>query len=148
MLKQTGSGRFQYVYYVGYLKSLDLSNFDTSNVTTMDSMLRACTSLTTLDLSNFNTSNVTNMDAMFTCVISSYEYYYYYNNSTATRSLLIIIFVSDLWDISKVTGESQLITRMFNGCESLVGATSYNSSKTNRTYANYTTGYLTHKSNS
>lgn len=172
-VKQTDSGRFQYVYYVGNLKSLDLSNFDTSKVTNMGSMFayqvslesvnlssfdtsnvtnmykmfNACTSLTTLDLSNFNTSNVTNMDAMFTCVISSYEYYYYYNNSTATRSSLTTIFVSDLWDISKVTGESELITRMFNGCESLVGAIPYDSSKTNRTYANYTTGYLTYKSN-
>lgn len=111
-------------------------------------MFCACTSLSTLDLSNFNTSNVTNMDAMFTCMISSYEYYYYYNNSTATRSSLTTIFVSDLWDISKVTGESQLITRMFNGCESLVGAIPYDSSKTDRTYANYTTGYLTYKGNS
>ena len=47
------------------LTSLDLSNFDTSNVTTMQSMLKNCSSLTSLDLSNFDTSNVTNMESMF-----------------------------------------------------------------------------------
>ena len=46
------------------LKTLDLSNFDTSNVTNMDSMFRSCSGLTSLDVSNFNTSNVTNMNIM------------------------------------------------------------------------------------
>ena len=44
---------------------LDLSNFDTSNVTNMQSMFSGMSNLTTLDLSNFNTSKVTNMAAMF-----------------------------------------------------------------------------------
>ena len=48
------------------LTSLDLSNFDTSNVTNMDSMFYY-TSLTSLNVSNFNTSNVTNMSWMFAC---------------------------------------------------------------------------------
>ena len=47
------------------LTSLDLSNFDTSNVKYMASMFEGCKSLTTLDLSNFNTSNVKNMASMF-----------------------------------------------------------------------------------
>ena len=47
------------------LTSLDLSNWDTSNVTTMESMFGNCTNLTSLDLSNFDTSNVTNMQSMF-----------------------------------------------------------------------------------
>ena len=46
------------------LTSLDLSNFDTSNVTSMSSMFQS-SSLTSLDLSNFNTSNVTSMGYMF-----------------------------------------------------------------------------------
>ena len=45
--------------------SMNLTNFDTSNVENMNSMFAGCTSLTTLDLSNFNTSNVTNMGSMF-----------------------------------------------------------------------------------
>lgn len=131
------------------LESVNLSSFDTSNVTRMDEMFNACTSLTTLDLSNFNTSNVTYMDGMFTCLISdnSNMIYQYYNNSTTTRSSLTTIYVSDLWDISKVRGETTIASRMFNDCVSLVGAISYDSSKTNKEYANYETGYLTYKSN-
>ena len=52
-------------YYCEGLTSLDLSSFDTSNVTRMDWMFRDCTGLTSLDLSSFDTSNVTNMGMMF-----------------------------------------------------------------------------------
>jgi surface protein len=48
------------------LTTLDLSNFDTSNVTDMSEMFANGTSLTTLDLSSFATSNVTNTRSMFT----------------------------------------------------------------------------------
>ena len=44
---------------------LDLSNFDTSQVTNMSHMFNGMRNLTTLNLSNFNTSNVTNMGGMF-----------------------------------------------------------------------------------
>ena len=47
------------------LTTLDLSNFDTSNVTDMSYMFRGCTSLTSLNISNFNTSRVTDMCAIF-----------------------------------------------------------------------------------
>ena len=47
------------------LTSLNLSNFDTSNVKDMRYVFRDCTALTSLDLSNFNTSNVTDMYSMF-----------------------------------------------------------------------------------
>lgn len=36
---------------------------------------------------------------------------------------------------------------MFSNCTSLVGAASYNSTKVDISMANYTTGYLTYKSN-
>ena len=47
------------------LTSLDVTNFDTSKVTTMVSMFNYCDNLTSLDLSNFDTSNVTNIYQMF-----------------------------------------------------------------------------------
>ena len=47
------------------LATLDLSNFDTSQVTTMSHMFYSVSSLTTLNLSNFDTSNVTDMSGMF-----------------------------------------------------------------------------------
>ncbi|MBQ2416290.1 MAG: BspA family leucine-rich repeat surface protein, partial [Alistipes sp.] len=43
---------------------LDLSNFNTSNVTNMDSMFLYC-SVSSLDLSSFNFGNVTEFDNMF-----------------------------------------------------------------------------------
>ena len=47
------------------MKSLDLSDFDTSNVTSMKNMFSNCRNLKNLDISSFNTSNVTNMNSMF-----------------------------------------------------------------------------------
>ena len=47
------------------LTSLDLSGFNTSNVLNMSSIFYKCFSLTSLDLSSFNTSKVTNMESMF-----------------------------------------------------------------------------------
>ena len=47
------------------LTSLDLSSFNTSNVTSMKSMFEHCSGLTSLDLSSFDTSKVTNMSHMF-----------------------------------------------------------------------------------
>ena len=47
------------------LKSVNMSNADTSNVTRMDYMFSDCSSLTSLDLTNFDTSNVTTMYYMF-----------------------------------------------------------------------------------
>ena len=49
----------------GGLTSLDVRNFDTSSVENMSSMFSGCGGLTSLDVSNFNTSKVTNMSTMF-----------------------------------------------------------------------------------
>ena len=47
------------------LTSLDLSNFNTANVTNMSDMFSDCSGLTSLNLLSFNTKNVTNMSCMF-----------------------------------------------------------------------------------
>ena len=47
------------------LTSLDVSNFNTENVTDMDLMFSGCSGLTSLDVSNFNTKKVTNMRGVF-----------------------------------------------------------------------------------
>ena len=52
-------------YEQTFLKELDLSSFNTNNVTNMERMFSGCSSLTSLDLSSFNTSNVTDMSYMF-----------------------------------------------------------------------------------
>ena len=47
------------------LASIDLSNFDTSQVTDMGSMFKGCSSLETINLANFNTPNLNLMDSFF-----------------------------------------------------------------------------------
>ena len=47
------------------LKHLNLSNFNTDNVTDISYMFFGCSSLTELNLSNFNTDNVTDISFMF-----------------------------------------------------------------------------------
>ena len=60
------------MFYSGYseqkiknILEIDLSGFDTSQVTKMNHMFSGMSSLTTINLSNFNTSKVTDMSAMF-----------------------------------------------------------------------------------
>ncbi len=47
------------------LKSIDLSNFDTSSAIYMNSMFQGCKNLESLDLTSFNTEHVINMYQMF-----------------------------------------------------------------------------------
>ena len=47
------------------LTNINLSNFNTNNVTDMGHMFHGCSSLININLSNFNTNNVTNMSGMF-----------------------------------------------------------------------------------
>ena len=47
------------------LRELNLSNFNTNNVTNMAGMFCECSSLRELDLSNFNTNIVIDMRGMF-----------------------------------------------------------------------------------
>ena len=120
-----------FTYCIG-LTSLDLSHFNTSKVTNMNSMFGACWGLTSLDLSSFNTSKVTNMYNMF------------YNCPD-----LRTIYVGNGWSTAAVTNS----TDMFYNCTSLVGGqgTSYNDSNPrDKTYAHIdggpsNPGYFTDK---
>ena len=47
------------------LINLDLSNFNSQNVTNMIGMFSGCKSLAHLNLSNLKTQNITNIDFMF-----------------------------------------------------------------------------------
>ena len=49
----------------GGVKTIDLTNADTSNVTDMAGMFSGCTSIETLDLRSFDTGKVTDMYRMF-----------------------------------------------------------------------------------
>ena len=93
---QVTNMRFMF-YNCSSLKSIDLSRFDTSKVTDMDAMFHGCSSLESIDLSNFNTSKVTDMGYMF-----------YYCSSLKSIDL-------SNFDTSKVTD----MDAMFYGCSSL-----------------------------
>ena len=47
------------------LTSLDVSSFNTENVTNMTCIFLGCSGLTSLDVSHFNTKKVTDMSCMF-----------------------------------------------------------------------------------
>ena len=80
------------------LKSINLFNLDISQLINIEGIFYGCSSLITIDLSNFDTSKVTNMEAMF------------YGCSS-----LISIDLSN-FDTSKVTD----MREMFYGCSSLI----------------------------
>ena len=104
-----------YMFSDSQATTLDLSNFDTSNVTNMSGMFYQ-SKATTLDVSTFDTSKVTNM---------SYMFYNFTNLKT--------IYVSNKFNTDKVTDS----TNMFSGCTNLVGGagTKYNSSYVDKKYA-------------
>ncbi|MDY6396367.1 MAG: BspA family leucine-rich repeat surface protein, partial [Treponema sp.] len=100
--------------------SLDLSKFDTSNVTYMSCMFSGCSALTSLDLSKFDTSDVTDMVEMF-----------------AGCGNLTTIYVKEGTDWSSSTNLSGS-TNMFKNCEKLVGGAETKYSEENpqdKTYA-------------
>ena len=61
-----------------------ISDFDTSQVTDMQSMFNGCSNLTSLDLSHFNTSKVQFMNKMFKDCINLQSLYF---NKIASESL-------------------------------------------------------------
>ena len=80
-----------YMFYnCSKLTTLDVSHFDTSNVTNMHSMFYGCSNLTVLDLSHFDTSKVTDMNSMFM-------------NCSSLTALDVSHFdtnkVTDMWDM-------------------------------------------------
>ena len=76
--------------------SIDVSNFDTSNVTKMNSMFYN-SQATTIDVSNFDTSNVTNMNVMF-------------GNSQATTLDVSNFDTSNVTDMGQMFESSQATT--------------------------------------
>ena len=134
------------------LIELNISNFNTINATNMSNMFYKCWSLSNLDLNNFNTNNVINMQGMFySCfsLISLNLGSFDTSNVVKTGGMfqsctkLKTIYVSSLWNMSNVTDS----VNMFGNCASLTGAVPFDSTKTDASMANYTTGYLTYKKN-
>lgn len=95
------------------LASLNISNFTTANVTSMQEMFAYCNSLGTIDLSKFDTTNVTNMNQMFyNCYkintklairnnsISSYNYSSIFSSAAReTGSKIVLDYISTTSDL-------------------------------------------------
>ena len=105
--------------------SVDLSSFNTSNVTDMSNMFSGCTSLTSVTFGDgFDTSNVTNMNSMF-CRCSSLTSVTFgskFDTSNVTDMGVMFWGCASLtsldlsnFDTSNVTDMSS----MFSGCNSL-----------------------------
>ena len=108
----------------GNFTSLDVSNFNTANVTYMHCMFSGCGNLTSLDLSNFDTQNVAYMSYMFSNCVN-----------------LATIYASDKFVTTACSEDGE----MFSDCKKLVGAVPYDENKVGKEMANYTTGYFTYK---
>ena len=102
---------------------IDLSNFDTSKVTNMNSMFYDMSNLTMLDLSSFNTSKVTDMSGMFAGLLNLTTLNVsHFDTSNVTNMGAMFSFMSNLttldlsnFDTSNVTDMSW----MFYGMSSL-----------------------------
>ena len=85
-------------YGCSSLTSLDLSNFNTGNVTNMNVMFRNCSKLTSLDLSNFNTEKVTNMNNILTNTPSLTNIgAVYCNSSTINKISNLVTTNATIW---------------------------------------------------
>ena len=105
------------------LTNLNLSNFNTQNVTNMEYMFCRCKSLTNLNLSNFDTQNVTNMGFMFfICKSLTNLNLSNFNTQNVTDMGFMFSGCKLLTNLNLSNFNTQNVTNMghmFNGCESL-----------------------------
>ena len=115
------------VSYIGHnvTSKVVFKDFDTSAVTSMNSMFGYCINLTTLDLSSFNTSAVTNMNEMFkycerlTTIIGTHTLEEVHAGTVkALRGLKISISFSDSPNLERAS-----ILALFYGLADLTGNT-------------------------
>ena len=105
------------------LKTLNVSNLDTSQVANMSNMFYACMGLTSLDLSNFDTSQVTNMSDMFGgCMGLTSLDVSKWNTSKVTNMSNMFNYCTSLTSLDLSNFNTSQVTTMdgmFIGCESL-----------------------------
>lgn len=166
------------------LTDISLKNLDTSMVKNMKGMFSGNIMLECIDVSNFNTANVTNMNIAFatsdesapsilktiigidklnTSNVKDMRGMFYDDQELKTLDLsgwdtknvvdmeimfdtcskLTNIYVGQNWNTDKVTSSAN----MFFDCTSLIGQSgaTYDSKKTDISMANYQSGYLTYK---
>lgn len=117
------------------LKSLDLSNINTSNVTRMSSLFNGCSSLSSVDLSNWNTCNAVEMSGMFMrCSSLTSLDLSNFDTSSATTMTNMFGECSNLERLDVSSFNTENVTSMyqtFSGCSSLtsLNVSNFNTSK-------------------
>lgn len=110
------------------IQDVDMSNFDTSNVTNMSYLFNGCTSLDNVNLSGFDTSEVTTMSSMFyDCGLLTELDLSSFDTSNVTNMNSIFYDCHNLkkldlssWDFSKVTNKTGMFAFFREDCEILV----------------------------
>ena len=103
------------------LISLDVSSFDTSKATNMETMFSRMSNLTTLNLSNFDTSKVTSMIGMFfdtheltSLNVSNFDTSQVTDMNGMFAGMSLTSLNLSNFDTSKVTNMSYMFSGMFN----------------------------------
>ncbi len=134
-LSKFDTSNVTYMYGLFYncsaLESLDLSSFDTSVVTYMSYMFYDCSALESLDLSSFDTSVVTDMSYMFECcsALESLDLSSFDTSVvTAMRNMFSGCSALESLDLSSFdTSNVTDMTLMFYLCDSLTNLVTYDS---------------------
>ena len=109
--------------YCTELENIDLSLFNTENVNNMSCMFCHCTKLKKLDLSSFNTKNVKDMDAMFwSCCCLENIYFGSFNTESATDMTWMFYDCQKLTNINLSSFRMDNVSSMrsmFYGCNEL-----------------------------
>ena len=105
------------------LKSLDITNFNTSNVKDMGGMFSSCQALTSIEVNSFNTSKVTDMSAMFSdCKsLTMLDLNIFDTSKVITMDRMFACCYSMKTIYAGNWGRSASDTELFHGCDQLVG---------------------------
>ena len=114
---------FEYMFRGAKVTHLDLSGWNISNATSMNSMFYVCSKLENINLSNFNTSNVTSMYGMFygCSALTKIDLKSFTGtNTTTTESMFYNCKALKEVDLSNLTLPSgATVNTMFYGCNVL-----------------------------
>ena len=105
------------------LEYVNMTGIDTSSVIDMGSMFQSCPKLTSLDLSNFNTSSILNMKCMF-CHCTNLTYLNISNFNTSLVNVMSEMF-SDCESLKSLdlssfkTNQNLDMSKMFYNCKKL-----------------------------
>ena len=124
LIWNNGINNSDYIFYKCLnITEIDLSNFNTSQVTSMNHMFDGCASLTSINLSYINTQNITLIGYMFyNCISLTSLDLYYFNISYVTNMDYMFYNCNSLTslDLSKFnTTKVTSMSSMFNNCISL-----------------------------